>query len=135
MTTTSLLQAPLYPHRGFVKAGECGHEPIKHLEQWVRGIPFHPYGVAAHDRGPTLDEALQQIRYHPGILEFDGKLDQSGGTRGIRWGVRFQQAGDPDSWGSTRPHMTAEDAAYAALALIEEHERDLFEQASPVGHA
>jgi hypothetical protein len=127
-----MLDAPLYPERSTVRAGECGKQPIKDLEAWVRGGTFHRYGVRATDRGPTVEEALARCRDYPHVLTFAGEASW---IRGLNWGVRFRQVGDPDSWGMTTPHMTPEDAAYAALTLIEEHEREVYELTVPIGFA
>lgn len=131
--TTLPMAPPLYPRRELVQAGECGTKPLKDLERWARGLAFHPYGIAAHNRLDTIEESLQEMREHPMLLEFTGVLATGG--RGLNWSVRFRQIGDPDSHGLTSPHMTAEDAAYAALALIEPHEREAWETALVVGHA
>lgn len=64
------------------------------------------------------------MRDYPALLEYVGAL---GGYGYVEFAVKFQQTGDPDSWGSTRPHFTPEDAAYAALTMIEEHEREVYE--------
>ena len=122
-----------YPHREIVHAGECGKQPLDDLRVWTQGLTFHPYGVRAYDRGPTIEEALERMREHPAALEFQGKMTIWGS--GLEWHVRFRQAGDPDSWGSCGWHMTPEDAAYAALALIEEQEREAYEEALVVGIA
>ncbi len=130
VVTWGVLEQPLYPHRDWVEAGKCGKQPLEDLEAWVRGGTFHRYGVKATERGPTIEDALERCRDYPHVLTFDGKLSW---IRGMDWSVKFRQVGDPDSWGMTSPHMTPEDAAYAALSMIEEHERDLFERAAPWG--
>jgi hypothetical protein len=123
------MEEPKYPHRDWVEAGKCGRQPLKDLETWVKGGTFHRYGVTVYDRGPTIDEAIKRIREHPSLLEFDSRWDGSH----VAFGVRAMQAGDPESFVASMFHFTPEDASYAALALIEEHERELYELSVPVG--
>jgi hypothetical protein len=128
-----MLEPPLYPSRTFVRAGECGIKPLRDLEAWAKGGAFHRYGVRAHDRGPTLEEALERMREIPAILEIRGEL-LSYRSR-IEYWITYQQTGDADSFGFGGAHFTPEDAAYSALAYIEEHEREVYETSLVIGVA
>lgn len=120
------LAPPRYPKRNGYRAGECGREPLKDLERWVKGLTFHPYGVAAHDRAATVEEALENMRECPCRLEFTGEML---GYRGyVEFWITYRQAGDPDSSGFGGAYLTPEDAAYSALSMIEAHEREVYEE-------
>lgn len=114
------LEPMVYPHRDWIEAGKCGYKPIQDLRTCVLGGTFHKYGVRGCDKGSSVEEELQRMQDVPGMLKFTGKL----GSGSVEFGVLAFQAGDLGSWVSSQPHLTAEDAAYAVLTLIEEHERE-----------
>jgi hypothetical protein len=128
-----MLDPSLYPRRTFVRAGECGLQPLRDLEAWVKGGAFHRYGVKAYDRGPTLEEALERMREIPGILKIDGELLDYRSR--IEYWITYRQTGDTDSYGFGGAYFTPEDAAYSALSYIEERERKVYEENLVVGLA
>lgn len=129
------MEQPIYPRRNGYRVGECGRQPIRDMERWVRGLPFHPYGRRASDPldGETVEDAVDRCRYSPSLLKIDGELLDYRST--VEFWIRYRQVGDADSSGFGGPHPSSEDACYAALSLIEQHEREVYERDLVVGLA
>lgn len=148
------LKAPLFPHRDWVddrarrlaedtplegtaarvrrdSSGEvlwraCG--TIQALEHWVTGGTFHQYGVRVFDQLVeelgTAEPAVERMHEVRSRLHFEGKLRDGG----LRWMVSYQRSGDHDANGFSSGPSTAEDVAYSALTMIEQHEREVYER-------
>jgi hypothetical protein len=107
------LDQEFYPDRlvyGTAERPEAVHD----LERWVKGGTFHRYGQPAHEHEEydrTIDASLR----------FTGELVDGW----MRWRVEYRRFGVPhiDGWGMSGGYSHPADAAYGALHLIEEHER------------
>lgn len=145
------LDPPLFPLRHWVGPPEredaertavrAGQASVRYvggtvdlLQHWVCGASFHRYGPSVLDvltEKHGVEEAVRIFHEHPARLDLEGRLMD--GT--VRWLVSYQRAGDPDADGFHSGHSHLEDACYAALTMIEEHEREAYEQALVVGTA
>lgn len=105
------------------------------MKRWVQGQPFHPYGRRSWDclDGETVAEAVERCRDIPARLEFTGELLSYRST--VEFWITYQQTGDPGGSGFSGPWSSIEDACYASLTMIEEHEREVYEQTLIVGLA
>lgn len=147
------IDAPLYSRRdgvdpraraaaeAILPGGTAGRHralgTIGTLDHWIRGGTFHRYGISAYEalrlEGLSIDEALEQMRVRPASLELEGTL-RSGG-RGVYWSLQYHRVGLTEEYGGNSGYSTAEDCAYEALVLIEEHERAVYENNLVVGLA
>lgn len=139
------LDDPLFPERHWVDdrarakaeetplAGTAGTWNVRGtvavLEHWVRGGSFHRYGLTSLDElqrdGLSLDDTVAQTHYCKPRLSIEGHLREGYG-RGTWWSISYQRLGVSEAYGGNAGYSTAEDAAYAALTLIEEHEREQY---------
>lgn len=153
------LDPPLFPLRCWVgppereaaerAAAEAGRASVRYiggtvdlLQHWVCGASFHQYGpsvLVALEEEHGAEEAVRILHEHPARIlhEHPARLDLEGRLvdGAIRWLVSYQRAGDPDANGFHSGHSNVEDACYAALTMIEEHEREAYEEALVVGIA
>lgn len=147
----SELEPPLFPQRHWVGPPEreaaerilLGGSaalylmvgPVRALEHWVKGGTFHRYTRSVYhqleDDLGSAEAAVEQMHRIRARLKFDGELVEGR----LRWTVSYQRAGDPDAYGGASGMSTAPDAAYSALTLIEEHEREIYEQTTVLGLA
>ena len=132
MTDYVELNPPLFPARLSHRTAETGDLAQKALLRWVRGGTFHPYAKPRHEEE---DWEPGEQKDNPGVLEYEGRFLDWGGY--VVWGVHYNRAGDPDpdAQGSNYGYSSAEDAAYAALTLIEEYERERYLSRLVVGIA
>ncbi len=147
----SELEPPLFPQRHWVGPAErdaaeqvelggtaygiVGAGAIRALEHWVRGGTFHKYGRTVFDQLVeelgTPDAAVERMHEVRARLKFEGELRDGG----LRWMVTYQRSGDRDAQGLSSGPSTVEDVAYSALTMIEEHEREVYEQTTVLGLA
>lgn len=122
------MTAPLFPERHIYTIGERG-DTMETLRLWVNGGTFHPYAVPVWQR-----EGFEHDRRDDGrLLKYEGKMDEMGH---MRWVVFFRQRGDDGSGtGLCGGYSHPADAAYSALHLIEEDERERYEQELVIGVA
>lgn len=128
-TVTVLLPMapPLYPRNPWRRIGENGDANMRTLETWVRGGSFHPYGETAVDR-----YGVENLFDHPGILELKAGLAT---VTGLTWTLYAVRAGDGSDYVHCGGHSHPGDAAYMALSLIEEDDREAWEAGLVVGIA
>lgn len=107
--------------------------PVRALEHWVKGGTFHRYARSAYqqleDELGSAEAAVEQLHRVGSRLKFEGELIDGD----VRWKVSYQRSGDPDAHGLSSGGMTAQDVAYSALTMIEQHEREVYEQTTIVG--
>lgn len=120
------MQPPLFPPRQWYTVGDRP-ETLVVLEKWVTGATFHRYAPNGWELFDVF--AREEI---PALLEFHANLIFPGR---LTWSYRYQRAGDPEGTGHGSGHSHPADAAYCALSMIEEHERELFESTLLVGVA
>jgi hypothetical protein len=119
------LAEELYPDRSLYRSGERP-EAIDDLQMWVKGGTFHKYGQPAHEH-EDYDWNVKPT------LQFVGELIDGS----MRWRVFYQRFGVPgnDGWGASSGYSHPADAAYGALHLIEEHERETWLERLVIGIA
>lgn len=109
--------------------------PVRALEHWVNGGTFHRYSRPVYhqleDELGSADAAVEQMHRVRSRLKFEGDLRDGM----VRWRVSYQRSGDPDAYGLSSGGSTAQDVAYYALTMIEEHEREVYEQTTILGLA
>jgi hypothetical protein len=147
----SELEPPLFPQRHWIGPPEraaaeqielggtayriVGTGTIRALEHWVRGGTFHKYGRSVYDQLleelGTPEAAVERMHEVRSRLKFEGELRDGG----LRWMVTYQRSGDRTSSGFSSGQSTPEDVAYSALTMIEEHEREVYEQTAMGGLA
>ncbi len=122
-----MLEPPLYPERSFYQVGD---DPavgaFETLRQWVRGTPFHPYGVPARER-PGYD-------FETGPL-LDVSAHLTGAFGSMRFVLTYRQVGSFGRSGFVSGPMALDDAAHMALSGIEAEEREAYEESLVVGVA
>lgn len=126
------MDEPLYPERHWWHAGDCGKQPLKDIVKWTQGGTFHRYGRTFIESHGDVDEALLLMCAHRALVEFTSTIARH---YTLDWSLFAVRTGDPASRVLVRPHMTPEDAAYAALTLIEQDDREYYEQNLVVGFA
>lgn len=123
-----MLDPPLFPDRPTYKVGETGDRAQRALARWVRGGRFHKYGQLRWEQ-PDWQPGGEE----GGRLEYRGTLYE--GEELIRWIVSYGRAGEPNNDGFCSGYSSVEDAAYTACHLIEESEREAYEQNLVIGVA
>lgn len=108
------MNEPLYPERHIYHV-EDNPEAPRVLEAWVLGKNFHlyvpPRFVSREDRSMYPPDFDLRGEYHPALGY-------------VRWSLRYQRGGEPDSRGFHSGGSGPNGICYAALSLIEEHDRE-----------
>jgi hypothetical protein len=111
--------------------------PLFALEVWVAGGTFHQYGRTSFDlaleRFGSPSEAVAEMALTKARLKLSANLAQ--GQRGMSWSLDYQRYGDPDAWGASSGYGSLDDIVYGALSLIEQHERQVYEESLVLGVA
>jgi hypothetical protein len=147
----STLEAPLFPRRDWIGpeerdaaerialGGSAARHlivgPVRALEHWVKGGTFHRYGRSVYqqleDELGSAEAAVEEIHRVGSRLKFEGEMVDGR----LRWMVTYRRSGDPDAFGLSSGGSTAQDVAYSALHMIEEHEREVYERDTVLGLA
>lgn len=117
-----------WPRRDFYRVGEGADDHLKALESWVRGGRVHPYGRS------SFEEYGDAVFGQEGEVEFESRLAV---YSGLSWRLRAVRRGDLTGKDAVfcSGYSHPGDAAYTALSLIEEHDREEFEARLVVGVA
>lgn len=113
----------LYPERRGMYHVDDHPEAPRILEAWVKGRDFHPYV-------PPRFVSWEDRREWPEYLELHGQWVQEAGY--LRWSLRYQRVGEPDSRGFHSGAGGVNAICYSALSMIEAHDREMWPVAKAV---
>ena len=120
------MKPAIFPERHIWTVSETGTAAQEALVRWALGSSFHHYGTLRHDQ-PNYEYREEGAR-----VEFSSSIDWYGK---LRWRVSYARSGERDSHGLCSGYSSPEDAAYSACSVIEEYEREVYEERLVVGVA